>query len=303
MTQTLLNGSHFPVKNARLESSPGGSSPVDRSRRQAGPHEQGLQIGISAHEAAEKLGRLLGVAAAENVGDKVRPRAGIEDALALETAEGIRIEYLRPLVGIVTRGVADRVREEVPKALHQGPPGRHGRDHAVLDRGANLRLEVTGEEVGGALLPQTSVRKSFIDQMQSQVQEGRGRLTIARKDTPTAQQAELLRMQVRTLQFHQRSLLAVEPDDVLSTTLRQSLETFAAGQGKAVSKLSNADIGRWIDSTRTDEYIRTTVKAGRQRRYADAVVYTARNGVADPSTARNFIDQKLRTIDQASETI
>src|SRR5690349_20335353 len=73
---------------------------VPRSRGETRTDEQSLQVRVPPHETAEELCRILGVPPAEDVRDELGPGAGVENALALEAAEGVGVEHLGPLVRI-----------------------------------------------------------------------------------------------------------------------------------------------------------------------------------------------------------
>ena len=66
----------------------------------------------------------------------------IEQALAAEAREGIRLQYLRPLVRIISGRVAYRISEDVREALHDRRRRRLSRHQAVRHLGPQLRLDV-----------------------------------------------------------------------------------------------------------------------------------------------------------------
>jgi hypothetical protein len=163
-----------------------------------------------------------------------------------------------------------------------------------------------GEEIGGKLLPTTKIRKSWIDNLQSGVQEGRGRITLARIDTPTAQQAELLRQQVKVLETQLKNVRGLE--EAHAGQVLQSLEEFAAAKGKTIAKLTDKDLGAWrSQAIRTPTTPPGTglmfsegVNSSAAARYADAVRYATRNN-ATPQEAAQFLEGKLAGIDNAAE--
>lgn len=176
----------------------------------------------------------------------------------------------------------------------------------ALNKTRSWQPSLLSEELGGSLLPNVKIRKSFIDNMQSTVQEGRGRLTLARLDSPTAQQAELLRQQVKHIQSQVKAidgLSAAHADEVLRT-----LDEFAAGKGKTISKLTNAELSEWRTSAvrsltappATGLVFEQGIDSTAAKRYAEAVRYAMRNG-ANPQDARAFLQGKLDSIDGATD--
>lgn len=103
--------------------------------------DEGGDVGVAPHEAPEQHLGVVAVAGLEDGAGEVPARALVEDALGLEAAEGVGVEHLGPLVGVVAGGVAagEHVREgrhaarqrelrAYGEGLHD--PLRHG--HGVL---------------------------------------------------------------------------------------------------------------------------------------------------------------------------
>ncbi len=70
-------------------------------------------MGIAAHEVAEELGGIFGIAAGEDFFAEVATGLGVEDAFVLETGEGVGVEDLRPFIAVITGSVAGGVAEEM----------------------------------------------------------------------------------------------------------------------------------------------------------------------------------------------
>jgi hypothetical protein len=162
-----------------------------------------------------------------------------------------------------------------------------------------------GEQIGGKLLPKLRTRKSWLDSMQSSVQEGRGRITLARTDTATAQQAELLRQQIDYLNYQLRGVRKLEEAHAEETF--KTLEAFATERGKTIAKLTDKDLADWrsaaVRSPRVPQRIGLVtegIDSSHAARYAEAVRYAARNG-ANPREAAAFLEGKLSSLDNATE--
>ena len=65
------------------------------------------------HEALVELGGIFGVALGEDLYAEVTARLGAEDTFFLEARKCVSVEDLRPLVAIVTGGVACRTAEKM----------------------------------------------------------------------------------------------------------------------------------------------------------------------------------------------
>ena len=76
--------------------------------KQTRPLEQCVRVRIAAHEATIKFGRVFAIAARENVLAEARANLAAEHAPGLKHREGVGVQYLGPLVGIVAGPVSHR---------------------------------------------------------------------------------------------------------------------------------------------------------------------------------------------------
>ena len=104
------------------------------------PDKEGVEVGIPAHEAPEELVGIPGISAGEDRILELATGVGVEDALALEAGEAVRVEDLRPFVGVVSGGVAGGAGKEV------GEAPRHG-NRPGFQRGLVAFEDLVGEGV------------------------------------------------------------------------------------------------------------------------------------------------------------
>src|SRR5580704_12347796 len=98
-----------------------GFSPANlRQLRQPRSQQQCLRIGLSSHEPAVQLARVLAVSPGEDIGTELLANPPAENSVVAEAGEGIGIQYLRPLVGIIPRAVAYRAAEKVGERRDHG---------------------------------------------------------------------------------------------------------------------------------------------------------------------------------------
>jgi len=131
----------------------------------------------------------------------------------------------------------------------------------------------------------------WFDRTKAQMQEGRGRLTVARKDAVTAGAIEAYIDQINWLKARQ---VAIGMNDVGVTGLPlnterwgQGLGDYANSVGKAVADLDANDIKAWIKDTPSIGGLRSVAT-----QWAETVTWTARNGV-DHMDAHGFLTRKL----------
>src|ERR1017187_6566518 len=80
--------------------------------RQSRAHQQRPGVGVAAHEAAIEFGRVFAVALRQNFAAERGADLAAEDAAIAEAGEGIGIQHLRPLMGVIAGAVTHRGREQ-----------------------------------------------------------------------------------------------------------------------------------------------------------------------------------------------
>ena len=86
---------------------------------EAAANQKSEGFGISAHEVAEQLGGVFGIASGEDFVTEVAADLGIENAFFLESREGVSIKHFGPFVAVVTCSVTDGIAEEVTEAAEE----------------------------------------------------------------------------------------------------------------------------------------------------------------------------------------
>ena len=86
---------------------------------EAAADQKGEGFGISAHEVAEQLGGVFGIASGEDFVTEIAADLGIENAFFLESSEGVCIKHFGPFVAVVTCSVTDGIAEQVPEAAEE----------------------------------------------------------------------------------------------------------------------------------------------------------------------------------------
>lgn len=87
--------------------------------REAAADQKGEGFGISAHEVAEQLGGVFGIASREDFVTEIAADLGIENAFFLEASEGVGIKHFGPFVAVVTGCVAYGIAEQVTEAAEE----------------------------------------------------------------------------------------------------------------------------------------------------------------------------------------
>src|ERR1035441_9785084 len=98
-----FRGAAFPGGDARIPA--GMSSSI---LRQPGTFQQRPGIGLPPHKLAVQLGGVFAVAFGENLAAELAANFAAEDSSVAKTGEGVGIQHLGPLVGIVSGAVAHR---------------------------------------------------------------------------------------------------------------------------------------------------------------------------------------------------
>jgi hypothetical protein len=121
----------------------------------------------------------------------------------------------------------------------------------LLDEGALTQMGLEAH-LDGYLLPANRVKSKWTNSLQKTMVEGRGRVTVAKLDTATLQQAELLDAQVSFLLDLQRGLddIGREGVSVLQERFVPLIDDFAARAGKPVARLSENDIFQFLKELR-----------------------------------------------------
>lgn len=104
-------------------------------------------------------------------------------------------------------------------------------------------------DLDGYQLPSQRVPSKWTNGLQKDLVEGPQRITVARLDSPTLQQAELLDAQIRYLLELQDGISAVDTP-VLTERFVPMIDEFAASKGKNVADLTNVEVDQFIASTR-----------------------------------------------------
>lgn len=147
------------------------------------------------------------------------------------------------------------------------------------------------------------------DDTLAQIADGRGRLTIARRDAVTAQVAEAYIAHVRELQRIRSRLGAFDEAGmpVLSGQLGQSLEAWARGAGKSIGELTDAEVRGWLDeapgvykATTASRAAKGEITRAAAEDWASSVVWAARGG-STPADAHRYITQRLADLENAED--
>ena len=86
---------------------------------EAAADQKGEGFGISAHEIAEQLGGVFGIASGEDFVPEVAADLRVENAFLLESSEGVGIKHFGPFVAVITCSVTDGIAEQVTEAAEE----------------------------------------------------------------------------------------------------------------------------------------------------------------------------------------
>src|ERR1035437_8711960 len=81
--------------------------------RQPGAPQQRIGVWVAAHEAAIEFGGVFAVALRQNLAAEGGADLAAEDAAIAEAGEGVGLQHLGPLIGVIARAVTHRRGEQV----------------------------------------------------------------------------------------------------------------------------------------------------------------------------------------------